>query len=101
MAGRYAHAKQFNRHRRELRILRTRLGRLIRDIRRKIAGQARSRRFRGAARAGHPDPLAAAAPARLELYSFHAPEVECIGKGKARALRVRRQGLDRHHQPAL
>jgi IS5 family transposase len=38
MAGRYAHAKQFNRHRRELRILRTRLGRLIRDIGRKIAG---------------------------------------------------------------
>ena len=27
MVGRYAHAKQFNRHRRELRILRTRLGR--------------------------------------------------------------------------
>jgi IS5 family transposase len=39
MAGRYAHAKQFNRHRRQLRILRTRLGRLIRDIRRKIGGQ--------------------------------------------------------------
>ena len=39
MAGRYAHAKQFNRHRRQLRILRTRLGRIIRDIRRKIAGQ--------------------------------------------------------------
>src|SRR6202007_463556 len=38
MAARYAHAKQFNRHRRQLRILRTRLGRLIRDIRRKIAG---------------------------------------------------------------
>ena len=33
MAGRYAHAKQFNRHRRELRMLRTRLGRIIRDIR--------------------------------------------------------------------
>src|ERR1700722_14322023 len=28
MAGRYAHAKQFNRHRRELRMLRTRLGRI-------------------------------------------------------------------------
>src|SRR5437899_1793188 len=40
MAGRYAHAKQFNRHRRELRILRTRLGRLIRDIGRKIEGRA-------------------------------------------------------------
>jgi IS5 family transposase len=39
MAGRYAHAKQFNRHRRQLRLLRTRLGRLIRDIRRKIAGR--------------------------------------------------------------
>ena len=29
MAGRYAHAKQFNRHRRQLRILRTRRGRLV------------------------------------------------------------------------
>jgi IS5 family transposase len=38
MAGRYAHARQFNRHHREVRFLRTRLGRLIRDIRRKIAG---------------------------------------------------------------
>ncbi len=39
MAGRYAHAKQFNRHHRELRFLRTRLSRIIRDIRRKIADQ--------------------------------------------------------------
>jgi hypothetical protein len=31
-------APQFNRHQRQLRPLRTRLGRLIRDIRRKIAG---------------------------------------------------------------
>src|SRR5262245_27722862 len=38
MAGRYAHAKQFNRHRRELRLLRVRLGRIIRDIGRKIRG---------------------------------------------------------------
>ena len=36
MAGRYAHAKQWKRHRRALKFLRTRLGRLIRDIRRKI-----------------------------------------------------------------
>jgi transposase, IS5 family len=34
MAGRYAHAKQFKRHQRQLRILRSRLGRIIRDIRR-------------------------------------------------------------------
>jgi hypothetical protein len=38
MAGRYAHAKQFNRHRKQLRLLRIRLGRIIRDIRRKIDG---------------------------------------------------------------
>ncbi|MFK4532230.1 hypothetical protein ABIA00_000413 [Bradyrhizobium ottawaense] len=44
MAGRYAHAKQFNRHQRQLRILRSRLGRIIRDIRRKIEGRRRWRR---------------------------------------------------------
>src|SRR5260370_31855656 len=40
MAARYAHAKQFNRHRRELPILRTRLGRLIPDIRRQLRAPA-------------------------------------------------------------
>jgi IS5 family transposase len=86
MAGRYAHAKQFNRHRRELRILRTRLGRLIRDIRRKIAGQHDIE-------AAFEAPLSRASQIRSQqqrqrgwkLYSFHAPEVECIGKGKASA----------------
>ena len=86
MAGRYAHAKQFKRHRRELRILRSRLGRIIRDIRRKIAGQADIE-------AAFKAPLARADQIRSQkqrqrgwkLYSFHAPEVECIGKGKASA----------------
>jgi IS5 family transposase len=85
MAGRYAHAKQFNRHRRQLRLLRTRLGRLIRDIRRKIAGQQVEAAFETA--------LSRASQIRSQqqrqrgwkLYSFHAPEVECIGKGKASA----------------
>ncbi len=36
--GRYAHAKQFKRMNREIKFLRTRLGRVIRDIRRKIEG---------------------------------------------------------------
>ena len=67
MAGRYAHAKQFNRHRRELRFLRTRLGRLIRDIRRKIAGQAGLETvFHEPLASTRTDPLPAAAPARLE-----------------------------------
>jgi IS5 family transposase len=86
MAGRYAHAKQFKRHRRQLGLLRTRLGRLIRDIRRKIIGQDELE-------AAFEQPLARAAQIRSQqqrqrgykLYSFHAPEVECIGKGKASA----------------
>lgn len=86
MAGRYAHAKQFNRHRRQLRLLRTRLGRIIRDIHRKIADQATLESV-------FEWPLARATQIRSQqqrqrgwkLYSFHAPEVECIGKGKAAA----------------
>src|SRR6266478_4081952 len=86
MAGRYAHAKQFNRHRRQLRLLRTRLGRIIRDIRRKIAGKTDLEAL-------FEWPLTRANQIRSQqqrqrgwkLYSFHAPEVECIGKGKASA----------------
>jgi transposase, IS5 family len=86
MAGRYVHAKQFNRHQRELRFLRTRLGRLVRDIRRKVRG-------RDDLEAAFQEPLSRASQIRAQqqrqrgwkLYSFHAPEVECIGKGKARS----------------
>ena len=86
MAGRYAHAKQFKRHHRQLRILRSRLGRIIRDIRRKIADQADIE-------AVFEWPLTRANQIRSQqqrqrgwkLYSFHAAEVECIGKGKASA----------------
>src|SRR6202030_1500375 len=38
MVGRYIHAHQFKRARRQLKFLRIRLGRVIRDIRRKIEG---------------------------------------------------------------
>jgi IS5 family transposase len=69
-----------------LRILRTRLGRLIRDIRRKIGSQEHIA-------AAFEAPLARANQIRSQqqrqrgwkLYSFHAPETECIGKGKASA----------------
>jgi transposase, IS5 family len=84
MVGRYAHARQFRRCNRALRFLRTRLGRLIRDIRRKTEGNARLREVFAAA-------LSKAMQIRRQrqnqrgwkLYSWHAPEVECIGKGKA------------------
>jgi hypothetical protein len=39
MASRYADAKQFKRHHRQLRLLRSQLGRIIRDIHRKITGR--------------------------------------------------------------
>src|SRR5205823_13685001 len=82
----YAHAKQFKRHQRQLRVLRSRLGRIIRDIRRKIEGQ-------DALEEAFALPLSRASQIRSQqqrqrgwkLYSFHAPEVECIGKRKASA----------------
>ena len=87
MAGRYAHAKQFRRHQRQLRILRSRLGRIIRDIRRKIEGQP-------ALEEAFALPLGRATQIRSQqqrqrgwkLYSFHARRWSASGKGKAAAL---------------
>lgn len=84
MAGRYIHAKQFRRAGRELKFLRTRLGRMIRDIRRRIEGNE-------ALQEVFAIPLTRASQIRRQrqnqrgwkLYSWHAPETECIGKGKA------------------
>ena len=86
MVGRYTHAHQFKRARRELKFLRTRLGRIIRDIRRKIEDDgALEDRFGPlldlALRARHQEQRQRGP----KVYSLHAPEVECIGKGKARA----------------
>ena len=82
-ASRYAHARQDPRMRRCLRKLRTYVGRLIRDIRRK---------------ASHPDEALATLLARADrvrqqqphdtdkLYPGapgHEPDVQCISKGKA------------------
>ena len=86
MVGRYTHAHQFKRARRALRFLRTRLGRVIRDIRRKIDGEA-------ALKGRFAELLALAHRVRFQdhrqrghkVYALHAPEVECIGKGKAKA----------------
>ena len=80
MAGRYAHAKQFNRMQRRLRKLRTYVGRMIRDIRRKVTdmddGLAilldRAERIR-----------TQLPKDKNKLYSLHEPDVQCISKGKA------------------
>ena len=81
MVGRYTHAHQFKRARRPLKFLRTRLGRIIRDIRRKIDGDAAQETRFG--------PLLGCAPrisiSAAQVYALHAPEIEFIGKAKARA----------------
>ncbi len=86
MVGRYSHAHQFKRARKALKFLRTRLGRVIRDINRKIKGEpeleARFARLRDlAVKVRHQDHRQRGP----KVYSLHAPEVECIGKGKARS----------------
>jgi IS5 family transposase len=81
---RYAHAKQFRRADRALRRLRTMLGRVIRDVTRKLAARPHFA-------AVFALPLALARRVKdqrqrergRKVYSLHAPEVECIGKGKA------------------
>ena len=81
---RYAHAKQFKRANRQLRKLKTFLGRTIRDIGRKINGDA-------ALEAAFLRPLWLGERVMTQqkrdplpkIYALHAPEVECIGKGKA------------------
>jgi len=77
--GHYSHARQLRRARKETKRLKTMLGRVYRDILRKI---------------NDPDEQLAELLMRAEklllqekndskkLYSVHAPEVECIAKGK-------------------
>jgi IS5 family transposase len=83
---RYAHARQFRRANRALRKLRTYLGRVIRDIARKLAGSAD---LLGRIALGRMLELARRVLGQKprqrgpKVYSLHAPEVECIGKGKA------------------
>jgi len=83
---RYAHAKQFKRANRALKTLKTYLGRIIRDIGRKLGGNADLlggivlERMLALARQVRDQSQRQRGP---KIYSLHAPEVECIGKGKA------------------
>jgi transposase, IS5 family len=83
LASRYAHARQMKRARREIKRLKTYLGRVWRDLRRKLADRpevaehfteplARVARLLAQQRTDH-----------NKLYARHAPEVACIAKGKA------------------
>ena len=79
--GRYAHAKQFKRMRKKLRKLRTYVGRLMRDIRRKAGevGEDLKAVLERAKRIHDQQPQDS-----NKIYSWHEPQVRCISKGKAR-----------------
>ena len=80
--GRYRHARHYRRANKELRNVKNYLGRVIRDIERKCPAEERS-------------PLLVKTLSlamqvykqkkqdKNKLYSLHAPEVECIAKGKS------------------
>jgi transposase, IS5 family len=84
---RYAHARQFNRAGAQTRKLRTYLGRVIRDIERKRQSDeqtpSRMMKLLQIATRIHTQPRKRADGDPPKLYSVHAPEVECIAKGKA------------------
>lgn len=86
--NRYGHARQMKRMKREVKKLHTILGRVVRDVERKVVQMADS---------GVQQRAESYLESELELakrvmkqekisknkvYSAHAPEVECIGKGK-------------------
>lgn len=87
-AGGYAHAKQFKRLRRVVKRQRTILGIVLREVERKL-GMATTESpntitrlktlLERAERIRKQQPRD-----KHKLYALHAPEVECIGKGKAR-----------------
>ena len=82
-AGAYLHARQNNRAKREIKRLKTFLGRVTRDIRRKLAGDAALTSHFARALALVDRLLAQQRHDTGKLYSLHAPEVECLAKGKA------------------
>jgi IS5 family transposase len=99
-AGGYAHAKQFRRLKRTVKRQRTILGVVMREVQRKLDAQSQAVAAGGQTER---EPSGSIALGDLKmwleraqriraqqrhdknkLYALHAPEVECIGKGKAR-----------------
>jgi IS5 family transposase len=83
LANRYAHARQMRRARREIKRLKTFLGRVSRDIGRKLGVRPELARYFAEALALVDRLLAQQKTDHAKLYSLHAPEVECLAKGKA------------------
>ena len=90
-AGGYAHARQFKRLKRVLKWQRTLVGKLIREVRGKLAAGYINEQANAMSLASLTTLMERADRIRTQqpkdknkLYALHAPEVECISKGKAR-----------------
>ena len=89
-AGRYAHARQFKRMRSAIKRQRTIVGKLQREIERKASAigaavqAALGDTLNKAQRIWAQSAGRKAVDGQRKLYAWHAPEVDCISKGKAR-----------------
>lgn len=78
-SSRYLHARQMKRAKKELKKLKTYLGRVIRDIERKTKNQAPFQELLDLAK----KVLAQQKNDSNKIYSLHEPAVDCICKGKS------------------
>jgi len=83
MAARYFHARQAKRGKRAVKKLKTMLGRVYRDVERKIDGNSMAQEMFAHTMALVDRLLHQQRHDKNKLYSMWAPEVECISKGKS------------------
>ena len=89
-AGRYAHARQYKRMRKVIQRQRTIVGRLQREVGRKMSALGLAVQETLGHTLSQAQRLISQTASRKnpgkqgKLYSWHAPEVECISKGKSR-----------------
>ena len=82
MVGRYAHARQMKRSNKSLRSVKTMFGRVLRDVERKAKlMNIQDKKLNELLDLGH-RLFKQKREDKNKIYSLHAPEVECIAKGK-------------------
>jgi IS5 family transposase len=83
--SRYAHAKQYKRMKKALRTLRSRVGRVMRDVERRLDSASANSQSALQELIGRTKRiLSQKQKDKNKLYALHALEVECLAKGKAR-----------------
>lgn len=82
-SARYFHAKQYKRGRSSIKRQKVWLGRVIRDIERKLGKREPGEKLRESLEIGK-RVFAQSLKSKGKVYSLHEPHVECLSKGKAR-----------------